>query len=87
MDVPHVSRQEYQVSDVTDDGFVCLMDDAGEMREDLKLPDSDIGAEIKSKYETEDLMVSSSGLILSRWYLFIMIICIATKITSHSPAR
>lgn len=37
-DVPNVSRQEYQFLGVDDDGFVTLMDDSGNTREDLMLP-------------------------------------------------
>ena len=34
--------------DISDDGFLSLMDDTGNTRDDLKLPDGDLGAEIKS---------------------------------------
>ncbi|KAK2184100.1 hypothetical protein NP493_283g06003 [Ridgeia piscesae] len=36
MQVPHVKRTEYQVIDFTTENFFCLMDDAGETRDDLK---------------------------------------------------
>merc|ERR1711997_635828 len=48
MDVPNVSRKDFQLLDCSDDGFLSLMDDAGETREDLKVPESDIGAECKA---------------------------------------
>jgi translation initiation factor 5A len=38
MDVPNVLRIEYQVLSV-DEGYFCMMDDAGETREDLKITD------------------------------------------------
>ena len=47
MDVPNVSRKDYQLCDI-DDGYLSLMDDGGDMREDLKVPDGDIGEEIRS---------------------------------------
>jgi len=47
MDVPNVSRKDYQLLDV-DDGFLSLMDDSGETREDLKVPEGDIGEECKA---------------------------------------
>merc|ERR1712020_581408 len=47
MDVPNVSRKDYQLCDI-DDGYLSLMDDGGDMREGLKVPDGDIGEEIKS---------------------------------------
>jgi translation initiation factor 5A len=37
MDVPNVTRKEYQLLDV-DDGFLSLMADDGEMRDDIKMP-------------------------------------------------
>jgi len=37
-DVPNISRKEYTVVDVNDDGFVSLMDEAGNTRDDLTLP-------------------------------------------------
>jgi translation initiation factor 5A len=46
MDVPNIQRRDFQLLDV-DDGFLSLMDDAGNTRDDLKIPDGEIGAEIK----------------------------------------
>jgi translation initiation factor 5A len=40
-EVPHVNRQDFTLLDVTDDGFVSLMDDAGNEKADLKLPPND----------------------------------------------
>lgn len=37
-DVPNVTRTEYSLIDINDEGFVTLMDDAGGTREDLSLP-------------------------------------------------
>jgi len=37
-EVPNINRMEYTLMDVTDDGFLCLIDDNGDMKEDLKLP-------------------------------------------------
>ncbi|KAL6105355.1 eukaryotic translation initiation factor 5A-1-like [Pungitius pungitius] len=53
MDVPHVTRKDYQVIDVAD-GFLSLMDDGGTTREDLKLPEGDIGKEIEKKFDNGD---------------------------------
>merc|ERR1719197_797963 len=38
IDVPVVTKKDWTITGM-DDGFVCLMDDDGEMREDLKPPD------------------------------------------------
>ena len=37
-DVPHVSRQDYTLLDVSEDGFISLMDDSGNTKDDLALP-------------------------------------------------
>ena len=45
--------------DISADGFLSLMDDVGDMREDIKLPEGDIGKEIQSKFEAgESFMVT-----------------------------
>jgi len=51
MEVPHVSRQEYQFL-YEDDGFMYLMTSDGSEKNDVKLPDNEIGAQIK-KYEND----------------------------------
>jgi len=38
MDVPNISRTEYTLLDVNEEGFVSLMADNGDTREDLSLP-------------------------------------------------
>ncbi|XP_027857180.1 eukaryotic translation initiation factor 5A-2 [Xiphophorus couchianus] len=53
MDVPNVIRKDYQVLDIID-GFLTLMEDNGETREDLRLPDGDMGKEIVKKLESGD---------------------------------
>jgi translation initiation factor 5A len=48
------------VIDVTDDGFVSLMLDSGDTRDDLKVPDSDVGKELKEKFSNDsNLLVCS----------------------------
>ncbi|XP_029316688.1 eukaryotic translation initiation factor 5A-1-like isoform X2 [Cottoperca gobio] len=60
MEVPHVKRTEYQFVDLDlQDGYLSLLDDAGAPREDLKIPDTDLGKEIKKKFENgEGFMVT-----------------------------
>ena len=59
MDVPNVSRKDFQLLDVSDDGYLSLMDDGGNTRDDLKVPEGDIGEEIKSSMEDgKDILVS-----------------------------
>jgi len=51
MDVPNVKRRDFQLLDVSDDGYLSLMDDGGNTRDDLKIPDGDIGDEIRSSVD------------------------------------
>ncbi|KAF2160794.1 hypothetical protein M409DRAFT_70128 [Zasmidium cellare ATCC 36951] len=53
MDVPNVSRREYQLLDVTDDGFLSLMSEGGDTKDDVKVPDGEIGDKIKKLFEEE----------------------------------
>merc|ERR1712142_517356 len=62
MDVPVVKRADYQLLDITDDGFLSLMEDSGNTREDIKLPDGDVGTEVKTKFDAqEDLLLTVLG--------------------------
>merc|ERR1712165_659209 len=45
MEVPNVKRRDFQLIDI-DDGFLSLMDDGGDIRDDLKVPEGDLGEEI-----------------------------------------
>ncbi|KAL4220819.1 Eukaryotic translation initiation factor 5A-1 [Mactra antiquata] len=59
MNVPHVKRTEYQLLNVDQDGFCQLMLDNGETREDLKLPDSELGDDIRKQFDSDkDLLVT-----------------------------
>ena len=43
-----------------DDDFLSLMDDTGDMREDLKCPDGEIGDQIRAAIDGEqDILVSN----------------------------
>ncbi len=45
LEVPIVTREDYTLVDLSDEGFLGLMDDAGNIREDLKLPSGHDDAE------------------------------------------
>ncbi|KAJ5214991.1 eukaryotic elongation factor 5A hypusine DNA-binding OB fold domain-containing protein [Penicillium chermesinum] len=47
LDVPIVSRKQYPLQNVTDDGFLSLLDDNGDTKDDVRLPDGDIGLAIQ----------------------------------------
>lgn len=58
MDVPHVVRKEYQLVDI-EDGFLSLITDSGDTKSDVKLPEAELGEQIKADFEAgKDLMVS-----------------------------
>ncbi|CAH9131603.1 unnamed protein product [Cuscuta epithymum] len=59
-DVPHVNRADYQLIDISEDGFVSLLDDKGNTKDDLRLPtDEALCAQIKSTFEAgKDIIVS-----------------------------
>jgi translation elongation factor IF5A len=41
-EVPHVTKDEYSLLDISDDGFITLMDDSGNDKSDLRLPNDDV---------------------------------------------
>jgi len=51
MDVPFVKREDYQLMDISDDGYLTLMSDGGDLREDLKTPDGDLGSQLKGEFD------------------------------------
>ncbi|XP_036377353.1 eukaryotic translation initiation factor 5A-1-like [Megalops cyprinoides] len=58
MDVPNVKKTELQLIGITE-GYLSLLTDSGEVRDDLRLPEGDLGKEIESRFSTgEDVMVS-----------------------------
>mmetsp|Transcript_45692 Transcript_45692/g.33410 ORF Transcript_45692/g.33410 Transcript_45692/m.33410 type:complete len:143 (-) Transcript_45692:38-466(-) len=55
VDAPVTKKTEYTLINVEDDGFVTLLTDGGETKEDLKLPDDkEIGDKIKAIFEAGD---------------------------------
>ena len=54
IDVPIVNKKDWQVQGIQDETYVLLMDDDGEMREDLQLPNQ--------TYKTDDDHQTSSFL-------------------------
>ena len=59
MDVPNVSRTEFQLIDIQPDGFVSLLDSNSDPKDDIKLPEGEIGGQIKTQFESgKELIVS-----------------------------
>merc|ERR1711963_253525 len=57
MNVPNISRKDFTLVDIQDDGFMSLMDDAGETRDDLKVPDDDTGKTIREGFKNGDSLL------------------------------
>jgi len=52
MNVPNVVRKDYQLLDIQD-GFLSLLDyTSGETKDDLKMPDDDVGQDIEKKFDS-----------------------------------
>ena len=51
MVAPFVTINSYSLADISEDGFCSVMDEAGEMREDLKLPTDETGEAITKDFE------------------------------------
>lgn len=57
MDVPNVTRNEYQLINI-DDGFLNLMTQDGTPKDDVKLPEGDLGTQIQSDFDDgKDLLI------------------------------
>jgi len=52
MDVPNVKREDYQLIGISDDKFLSLLKEDGDLREDLKLPDGELGGQLTTEYES-----------------------------------
>ncbi|KAJ2046792.1 translation initiation factor eIF5A, partial [Coemansia sp. S16] len=58
VDVPNVSRDEFTLIDVAED-FLSLMDDSGEMKEDIKVPEGELGDKLREEFaEGKEILVT-----------------------------
>ncbi|KAH7436439.1 hypothetical protein KP509_05G020200 [Ceratopteris richardii] len=59
-DVPHVSRNDYQLIDISEDGFVSLLNEGGNTKDDLRLPSDDaLATQVKDGFaEGKDLVLT-----------------------------
>lgn len=61
MDVPFIKRKDYQLMALNDDGFCSLLDmDSCDEKNDLKLPEGELGQQIREAFEKDD-----SGILVS----------------------
>jgi translation initiation factor 5A len=60
MEVPVVKRSEYNLIDVTEEGYLHLMEDNGDIREDLHCNhNTELLDEIRKKFDAgEEMMIS-----------------------------
>ncbi|MCJ1282153.1 Eukaryotic translation initiation factor 5A [Xylographa opegraphella] len=66
MDVPNVTRREMQLLDISDDGFLSLMGEDGETKDDVKVPDGEVGEKIEKLFrgdekDTNVIVLTSMG--------------------------
>ena len=60
MNVPIVNRADYQLIDISEDGFLSLLTEGGEPKEDLKIPPGELGEKLKEEFdEGKDLSVTT----------------------------
>jgi translation initiation factor 5A len=59
MDAPYVSRREFTLMNISNEGFLEMMsaDSAGLTKEDVRLPEGDLGSEIKTRFENGDELI------------------------------
>lgn len=54
-----------QLVDISADGFLSMMNDNGDLREDLKVPDGDLGSQLKTDFENgRELLVIDLSIFL-----------------------
>ena len=57
MDVPNVKKVEFPLLDI-DEGFMSLMQEDGSSKDDVKVPEGDLGKQIQSDFdEGKELIV------------------------------
>jgi len=58
MDVPNVTRTEYQLVNI-DEGFLNLMTQEGVSKDDVRVPEGDLGKDIQTGFDDgKDLLVT-----------------------------
>ena len=51
MEVPVINRVELEVIDIAEDGYVSFLMDDGSTKEDLQLPENELGEEIRAAFD------------------------------------
>ncbi|XP_075873732.1 eukaryotic translation initiation factor 5A-1-like [Nelusetta ayraudi] len=68
MEVPVVSKKDYQIIDRDPDNFLTLMDDSGDTKADLKVVD-DVGEQIQVKLDNDEAITVSVMTVLGKEYV------------------
>ncbi|MFJ6721667.1 hypothetical protein [Streptomyces sp. NPDC091259] len=50
VDVPNVRKTDYALLDITDDGYLSLLTSDGSPKDDLKVPEGDLGSQARSAF-------------------------------------
>jgi len=59
INAPNVTRQDYQLIDITTDGFLNLLDDKSDPKDDVRVPEGEIGEKLRASFdEGKELVVS-----------------------------
>eukprot|EP00698_Gefionella_okellyi_P004022 TRINITY_DN13732_c0_g1_i1.p2 TRINITY_DN13732_c0_g1~~TRINITY_DN13732_c0_g1_i1.p2 ORF type:complete len:155 (-),score=14.79 TRINITY_DN13732_c0_g1_i1:63-527(-) len=51
MEQPVLERKDYTLLDIMEDGYISLMDEAGNIKEDLKSPEGELGERIRADFD------------------------------------
>ena len=57
IDVPYVVRTEYTLVDIGDDNYLHLMNEAGDIKEDVKILDDEVGADIREGFNKGQTLI------------------------------
>ncbi|VDO94945.1 unnamed protein product [Soboliphyme baturini] len=69
MDVPVIKRKDYQLMAINDDGFVSILDmDTLNEKSDLKIPEGELGQQIKDAFEKDE-----SGILVNCLFCLIVL--------------
>lgn len=58
MSVPVIKREEFTLVDIAEDGFMSLMDENGNLKNDVKLPEGELGQQIKDEFDNGKELVA-----------------------------
>merc|ERR1711915_143614 len=57
MMVPNVKRTEFQLLDISEDGFMSLLLSSGDTKDDCKVPDGEVGDKIRAEFEADKSLI------------------------------